>query len=183
MRTKERGLSLLELTIAMVVIILSIMALVSALLESTRIDRITREDTLAMNAARQMVETLRSTATFTEIYRTYNGNPADDPGGISTGAGPHFAVVGLTPQTGDPDGFVGKIEFPGDGGDLFANTLQEDVQDPDFDMPRDLDGLNGFPDTGDHSADYGILPVRILIEWDGIRGATQQKSITLLAPK
>ena len=49
---------------------------------------------------------------FREIWRRYNSNPADDPGGPGTAPGNNFAVPLLRPLPGDADGLPGEIFFP-----------------------------------------------------------------------
>jgi hypothetical protein len=104
-------------------------------------------------------------AEFRQVFARFNETNADDPGGVvSPGAG--FAVAGLDAREGDPDGLVGRIQFPVPAG--APGSLREDLVDAQFGFPRDLNG-NGI-DVQEHAADYEVLPVRVRVEWRGRSG-------------
>lgn len=165
------GFTLLELMISSTVFLLVAGAVVIALVISSALNMTNRETALASRAAQSVIEELKATA-FDEIYARYNDTAADDPGGTAPGSG--FAVAGLAAQEGDADGFVGAIVFPGTG-----TALHEDGDDVELGLPRDLDG-DGAVDADDHAGDYRILPLRVVIRWNGQNGARTFELVTVL---
>ena len=118
---------------------------------------------------------------FREVFACYNADPGDDLGLTIAARGPNFTVVGLDVQTGDPDGFCGRVLFPSvaPGG---AEELREDFVDAGLNMPRDLNG-DGMVDALDHGDDYVLLPVRVRVEWRGISGPRQIELETMLSAR
>jgi hypothetical protein len=133
-----------------------------------------RERALAVEAAESVVEDLRATP-FGEVVLRFDGDPQNDPAGPGTAPGSGFEVRGLTPLQGDADGLQGRVEFPGDG-----VLLLESADDPQLGMPRDLNG-DGAIDEIDHSTDYRLLPVRVVVEWTGAAGPDELVLVTTLA--
>jgi len=160
----EQGFSLLEILISLVVFMIAAGAAVSSLVSTISLGRVSSETGRALDAAHDMIERIQG-ETFNEVFARYNANPADDPGGAGTAPGNGFAVFGLNPQAGDPDGLVGEIFFPGNG-----TQLREDVVDRELGMPRDLNG-DGFVDGNDHAMNYEVIPVRVRIRWFGTRNS------------
>lgn len=160
---RRSGASLVEVLIALVVFTVSVAAYSSAVASSAQSGAERRAASLAACAARDMVERMRATAPH-ERFARFNANPADDPGGAGTAPGAAFAVEGLTPLDGDPDGMVGIIEFP-----VIGAELREDVDDADLGMPRDLNG-DTLIDDRNHATNYTILPIRVRVEHQ-VRGA------------
>jgi len=172
-RAPERGFSILELMISSTVFVLVAGAVVTALVVSNSLNMTNRETALASRAAQSMLEELKA-CEFSEVFACYDGTAADDPaGGGSPGA--NFAVNGLDVQADDDDGLAGAIEFPGTG-----TTLREDENDPELGMPRDLDGDTNV-DAVNHSGDYRILPVRVVVRWTGQNGPRTFEVVTVLA--
>jgi hypothetical protein len=118
--------------------------------------------------------------TFAQVFARYNSTGTDDPGGIGTAPGANFAVPGLEPRPGDPDGMVGQILFPATAG--APSVLREDLVDLALGMPRDLNGSGGT-DSANHAADYQLLPVLVRVDWASAagRGRTELKTM-LVAP-
>lgn len=156
-----RGFTFVEIMIVLVILVVALGIYASTVVSLSRSGPINRETALAMEAARSKLEELYSVPAD-EAFARYNASPADDPGGAGTAPGNTFAVFGLDLQEGDPDGFVGQVQFPTIGG-----ALREDVDDRALGMPRDLNLDSGVIDALDHSLDYQILPVRVRIEWRG----------------
>lgn len=163
---RTRGFSLLELLIAVVVLTVAVSGFSGSVLSSLVLNRMNRETDVAQQAARRMLEEIQGEE-FDQIFAAFNATVGDYAGaGAESAAG--FAVAGLDPLTGDADGLVGRIEFPVVEV-LGVQELRENVVDAGWGMPRDLDGLNGV-DAADHSGDYELLPVRVVVEWNGVRG-------------
>lgn len=160
------GFTIVEVMVAVVVLVIAIVGIVGAMLSAMALNRVNRETAIAQQAARRAIEEV-SGVPFREAFRIYNNNVGD--GGLSMPErGGDFPVLGLQTQVGDPDGMCGRIVFPVDGAPG-AETLNELVVDPGLGMPRDLDMLNGI-DNNDHTLDYVVLPVRVLVEWRGVSG-------------
>lgn len=198
----QRGLSLVEVVVSLSVLVVAASIFCQTLLSTSRMRVLNREGALAADAARVVLERMRNEP-FLSIYRDYNEDPKDDPGGNGTGPGHLFDVPGLEPLDGAPQGKVGRIFFSttavqvtsggstggggktgmGAGGGVSTTTtqwhLREDREEPGLGMPRDLNG-NNVIDTANHSSDYLILPVRVLIEWQGNTGARKFELVTQL---
>ena len=156
------------------VLTIAIGATASTMVTTTALNRTSRDTQVARMAAENMIEVLRAVA-FDDVFATYNGSTADDPGGVGTAPGRTFDVPGLTPMAGAPGGRAGEIFFPGAG-----PALLENVADATLDMPRDLDG-DGSIDGSDHAGDYLVIPVRVRIRWKGTGGERFVELQTLLS--
>lgn len=164
------GYSLIEIVIAIVVLTIAVGSISTSLVSTTSLSRSNEERTLALDTALSVIEAIRAEDPA-EVFVRYNQTTADDP---ATGPSPggFFSVPGLTVRPGDPDGFVGEVQFPGDG-----VTLREDVGDIELGMPRDLNA-DAVLDSVDHAADYTVLPVRVRIEWAGTSGLKRVEMYT-----
>lgn len=176
MGRSSRGMTLVEVVVALAVFSVSALALASMLFSTARLNEANRENTLAQNGAKAMVESMRNEE-FAEIFRRFNDDPADDPEGAGTAPGANFAIANLVPIDGDADGRPGRIDFP-----TISGQLREDFPDPLLQMPRDLNG-DGAVDSNNHAADYRILPVTVTVEWKSIGGRTRLVYRTSFVPK
>ena len=161
-------MTLLELTIAMMVVSVALVFLTGTIgaLSNQRV--INSENAVARAAAKTVIESMRASV-FSQVWPRYNEDPDDDPGGSGSAPGSGFAVGGLTPVPGDADELVGEILFPTSTGVSGFQELREDVEDRALGLPRDLNG-DSIVDASDHSDDYFILPVRVRIRWQGRAG-------------
>ncbi len=172
----RRGLTLLELVVAMSILAVALVAYARTVAGATVATRGSREATLASVAGRRMLETLRA-GDFDQTYRLYNNMSGDDPGpGPAPGA--NFAVAGLDARAGDTDGLPGEIIFP-TVGPAGALELREDVVNGKLGMPSDLNG-DRVVDPADHAADYEKLPVLVRVRWRGVNGPGQIEFQTTL---
>ncbi|NOT31846.1 MAG: hypothetical protein HOP15_15480 [Planctomycetes bacterium] len=186
------GLSLVEILVALSVLVVAAGIFCQTLLSTTRMRHVNRENSLAADGARVILERMRNEL-FLEIYRDYNEDPADDPGGKGTGPGHLFDVPGLEPLDGAPGGKVGRVTFPtmtvqvspSGGGKLGLGApvtqwhLREDFVDEHLGMPRDLNGDN-VVDTANHASDYLLLPVSVRLEWKSGSGGRKFELVTQL---
>lgn len=170
------GFSLVELMIAVLILAIAVCALSSSILSSMVLNRMNRETTLALQGAREVMEQIHGEE-FGQAFPAYNAT-AGDYVGLDAERGPTFDVAGLEPRTGDVDGLVGRIDFPtlSSSG---TEELREDSPDAGLGMPRDLDG-DGFVTGLDVSGDYRLLPVRIVVQWRGVRGDRELQLSTVL---
>ncbi len=173
-RGRRSGFTVLELTVALSILAIAIGGLVAASASSYHLSRSNQARSIAHEAVRQKIAEIRSVAPEL-VYAMYNDDPADDPAGFAPGSG--FAVDDLRPRANDPDGFVGRVFFPGDG----TGELREDLVMKSLDMPRDLN-LDGVIDADDHAGDYVLLPVGVELDWRGARSnAHHQVHFLLMA--
>jgi len=167
------GFSLLEVMIAFTVLSIAIGAVTSSLLSTMSLRRINRETTIASDAAQSALEDITG-GDFATMFARFNATGADDPPAPMDSPGGSFAVLGLTANSGDADGVVGEIVFPGDG-----VVLREDSTDYALGMPRDLNG-DGLIDANNHAGDYIVLPVRVRLVWSGEGGTRNIEFMTTL---
>jgi len=167
-------MTLVEVMVAFSVLTVSVY-LVSSTIASASMDRVTkRQMSIAAEAARSKIETMRA-ETFSQLFARYDADPSDDPGGPGTAPGPHFAIEGLSPVPGDPDGMPGEVLLPGMG-----PTLREDAVDPVHGLPRDLNG-DILIDDQNHAGNYLVLPVGVRVEWLSPNGKRKVEMFTMLS--
>lgn len=152
--------SLVEVVFVMAILITGMGMFVHTISSTSKLGPVNRETELAMTAGRAVIEQIRS-ENPTLVFARYNASTADDPLGPGTAPGVGFAVAGLEPVTGDADGLAGEVVLPLSGG-----NLREDLVDPVFGFPRDLNG-DGLIDTAPHQGDYEVLPILVRIRWTG----------------
>ncbi|MEQ1892119.1 MAG: hypothetical protein ABL998_06220 [Planctomycetota bacterium] len=165
----------IEVLCATAVLMVAALAFSRAMVASMHLADSTRQQALASEAARRVLEEMQD-ATFADLIKLYNASTADDQVGV-TSPGATFVVEGLTPAADDADGIVGAVEFP-----TTAGVLHENADRPDFGLPRDLDG-SGAVDAADHTTDYALLPVRIVVRWRSNNGPMQVELKSLLAAR
>lgn len=165
------GFTFVELAVGMTIFLVALLIFSSVVTSMAKQRATNRETGLAVAAARNMLETLRSEP-FDEVFARYDSDPADDPEGAGSAPGNRFAVAGLDPREDSPDGLVGEVLFPTFEDPVEGLQLREDVDDHALGLPRDLSGDNVIDDQ-DHSANYVILPVEIRIRWKGQTGTRQ----------
>jgi len=159
---------LLEVALLTIFLLVAVGGLSSAVLSSLRLSRSTEESALADDAVRARAAQMQ-VVTFSDVFRSYNADPSDDPGLPGSAPGAAFDVRGLTPRRDDPDGRVGRIVFPSVPVGA-SEELREDVVDPRLGMAQGRD-LNGDGDALDVvTNDYIALPARVIVEWTGQSG-------------
>lgn len=171
------GMTLLEIAVGIAVLVTGIMGFAQTMVVVQRGQGRTREVGRATQAARQMLERVQAEA-FAEAFRTFNGDPADDPGGAGTAAGKDFAVPGLSARLDDADGLAGEVIFPTPAGQ--PGALMENVVDTRLGMPRDLNGDSAISTTTNYASTYTILPVRVRVQWVGPSGPGEVELRTML---
>ena len=145
--------------IALVVVFVAVGGTLSSIAVTSRLSEASMESNAAYAAAQEFVEGLRA-EDFDQVFVRYNDFAADDPDGAGTAPGADFDVPGLEPRANDPDGFVGRVEFPVDA--LAPEILREDVALLGRQLDLDLDGAI---DANDKSGSYQILPLEVRVEW------------------
>lgn len=156
---RRAGMSLVEIMIALAVISLTLLAMLSLITSSGKMQDDATGRTMAYNAARQKIEDMRAEV-FAEVYARFNSITSDNPTS-GTSPGDTFTVAGLA--AGPNNAPQGLITFP----ESTAGKLTEAPSDPvlaeQLGMPKDL---NRDGDTTDTSVvEYSILPVKIEVRW------------------
>jgi prepilin-type N-terminal cleavage/methylation domain-containing protein len=175
-RLARRGLTLIELMMAMTVLAIALVGYARTVAMASVASSTAHEANLANEAARKMIETLRSQP-FAQVFCLYNAYAGDDPGpGAAPGA--NFAVAGLEARKNDADGMPGEILFPTltVGG---VPQVRENVVNSKLGTPCDLTG-DGVIDALNHSANYQELPVLVRVRWRGVGGPGQVEFQTVL---
>jgi prepilin-type N-terminal cleavage/methylation domain-containing protein len=163
-------MTLIELMVVLAILTIALSMFSRTLVSSARLDPLNRETVIAGEGARSQLEAMRNNM-FREIFALYNDDPGDDPDGAGTAPGSRFAVDGLEPLAGRD--YVGTVSFP-----VIDGALREDLEDDPLGMPRDLNA-DGEIDSGAHTDDYALIPVRIRIEWQGRGGERQLDMYTM----
>lgn len=164
--------------VSLSVLTIALLAFSQAILMSLTAGQVQREQGIARDAARQMIERMQA-ETFSEVFARYNATAVDDPGAGNLFAA-SFAVTGLQARADDADALVGEILFPTAPGAGGALMLREDLDDDRFGTPRDLNA-DGVIDALDHSVDYQLLPVSVRLQWRGRAGNASLEFRTYLA--
>ena len=172
------GLTLLELAVALTILTIAFLMYSSTAISANRQRDASRENSIASDATREMLETLRSVP-LAEVYGRYNHEGSDDPGVPGSAPGHRWVVASLNPIPGMPDGTIGEVQFPEMEVAEGVWELREDLVRPELGMPRDLNG-DSIIDSRDHSDDYVMLPVRVVLAWQGRFGPRVQGMNTQL---
>jgi prepilin-type N-terminal cleavage/methylation domain-containing protein len=183
----HRGMTLIEVMIALVVLSVGILAVVSAIISSmTTVDH-NREEYLAMTACRQKIAEMED-AVFTNLFQSYN----IQPNGVAKPQNP-FAVNALT-------GAIGVVIFPVDNAGQLSETITTTTvpsvygSNPAYSTLNmgggkvDMNG-NGTPTTAGVGGEGGIsgnpgsysaLPVCVRVRWQGVTGVKEVNFNTVL---
>lgn len=159
----NRGVTIVELVVALGVIAVALVALLGVIFSSGALQETTRERAAAYNFIRKLLEEMRSTPQFNQIYPLYKSGGANFP--TEAYLQQH---LGLNPPA---SGSQLTIQFPEKNG-----TLNESVVEADLGMPKDLD-WSGSVEDRDVSATYKILPVKIIVRWSSKGGTESQVQI------
>ena len=170
-------MTVVELVVAMTVLLVGVLGFSKFMVSTTRSTQKSIEVARASQAVRERIEQIEAYA-FSDCFRAFNADPADDPGGAGSAPGAVFSVPGLDPLPDDADGITGEIVFPTAAG--APAVLREDLVDAALGMPNDLD-RDGVVDAGDHATDYARLPVLVRVRWRSASGPAVFELKTLLA--
>lgn len=155
------GFTLIEVTLAMSVLLVALMAASASTIRMHSLRRQNRERTVAQNAIRTISEEIRSIAQLS----------IGDPGGWSNKViaalraggtlGPSFNVPELAPQDGQAT--IGTIAV------VTNETLTDQELGFELGMPRDLDG-DGLVTNNDVQNAARLLPIIVRARWKGASG-------------
>jgi type II secretory pathway pseudopilin PulG len=154
----QAGFTVLEAAIALTVLAVALLSLWGTLIYCSRSNGVVEQKMKALNAAQAKVEELKSQP-FETLIADYS------PGGKY---GNSFAVPSLDDEESMARGeiifYVSEVSTP-DGGTIG--------------LPLDLNA-DGDSDDTDVSGGYGILPVRVTVEWTGALGPQRMDVRTIL---
>lgn len=173
---------MVEVAIAMPIALIAIGMLVQMFAGGSGLREAGRESGVAITAAQSAIEKIRN-EDFRQVFALYNEDPYDDPGGPGTAPGHRFDVADLVEIDSDPDGVVGEIILPtwNAGSAVAAHwQVRENAVNVPLGMPRDLNG-DAVVDDEDHSADYTLMPVVVVLRWRGRFGPRELRLFTVLA--
>lgn len=170
------GMMLLELVMALSIFVVMATAMMVCLSHAAGSDTDAREKIKARAAASRVLDEIRDYAStsYANTYAYYNADPYDDPDGCYTA---HGNLIALTGQESPNGTATVRIEFPEQDGHMW-----EDIEDSDWLMPRDLDGSGGI-ETSPVEENYILLPVRVVVSWEGTRGKMTYSLVTLITAK
>ena len=176
-----KGMTLIEVMIALTVVSITMLGLVTAVLACMQQTDDDREDTMALSIARQRLQTIQSyctSANFGNVYSFFGPNDASgaqntaDSGQAGSFDGGNSLNLTTLPNC------TCQILFPVDPSVSPPSLVDKPpataaVPNPNvsFGTPIDLTGANPIGsgtgiDTADHSTNYQILPVIIRVTWD-----------------
>jgi prepilin-type N-terminal cleavage/methylation domain-containing protein len=170
------GFTFIELAVVLIILLVALLIFSNTINGMARQRAVNRESSIAMEAARNQVESLRG-SDYRQIFALFNSDPDDDPEGPGTAPGHRFLVAPLSPPPESEDGLQGEIFFPAGLDPTDGLELREDVELTELGMPRDLNG-DSIIDDLDHSGDYFILPVLVRIRWTGKTGLREYELTT-----
>ena len=190
-RRCSRGLTLIEIMIALSMLAIVSMSLTSMLVTSANLQQVNKEMDVAMYVAQSAIDSIRAYPDFDKIYVAFNANTGDDPPVplASVWSPPDFAAMML-----DPTDYAGLRQildggqvsyfFPDDG-----SFLREDMTGPWFidvdgnETNRSIDG-NNTVDTTSVATTYEMLPVMVRVSWESrILGDMTTDLRTIIAKK
>lgn len=161
-----RGVTIVEMMIALAILSIGLLGLCSAIISNmTTIDH-NREEVIAMNAIRRQLTLLEMTS-FNTVPA--GGSTAEVPGVVQAFGNVNFAVPEL-------NGATGRVIMPTTGGGILNETMTAiTVQNIDglgrseslatLGMPMDINFDNDPNDTAVANTAYQIVPVRIRVQW------------------
>lgn len=182
---RDAGFSLLEIVIALAVMAVALLGLASFISSSGQVEKENGNRSLAYNAARRMLEEMRST-TFADVFSTYKSGETKNtffvdglPAGPWTGQWNNPVTGALQDRTD----VQGRIFFPvGTDGNLSENPAADPLLATELGMPKDLNRDGDTSDTGLTS--YAILPVKIVVTWRSTNGLMSEvKVVTYIAER
>jgi type II secretory pathway pseudopilin PulG len=159
--------------VALSILAIGALTVLGTMVYSLRLDTTNRETTVASQAARRVLEEIRSEE-LDDVVALYNSDETDDPDGAGTAPGDTFSVTLLEDVIAGMAN-AGSVVLPIND----AGEVREDLDIPELGMPRDLNG-DGAIDDLDHSGDLMVLPVMVRVSWDGVNGDRQIDFRTVL---
>jgi prepilin-type N-terminal cleavage/methylation domain-containing protein len=171
-RARQAGFSLIEVLIGTVVLVLALLGHMASTFAEYRMARTQETRSEVLHVARQFVERLRSDDDWEGLYarlRVMQNLAAKPDAGLTRledgrGAFAPDLYYGDFVLPVWLDSLAVLVDVPFDP--LSPQNLREDLHQPRYGLPADLDG-DGLIDATPHQQDYRALPVVITFRWQG----------------
>jgi prepilin-type N-terminal cleavage/methylation domain-containing protein len=176
---QPRGLTIVEVVMAMAIIAIALLALMSSVISSMSLVEVNRQESLAMNAARQKFAEMQSTP-LGSCFATFKNTAFDVPGIATANAGRIYFPMSAS---GNLDETVTTVS------NFHASTPPSIQTISDFKLATTTSGVPANPllayagryvprdmnldrDANDTNVngEYVLLPVKIRIRWESIQG-------------
>jgi prepilin-type N-terminal cleavage/methylation domain-containing protein len=183
-RANEAGFSLMEVSVAIVVLAVASVGTLSVTVTTASLDAANRSEAAATAVCRKIMEELCAVP-FTEVFARFNLDPLDDPLGVGTAVGSLFSIV---PNV--VDGLqikeVDELAIPMDVNISFPVNAAGDLVERNatgawagYQLDLNGDGVV----TGAKATTYKVLPVMITVSWNGPQGPQTLQVPRVLATK
>jgi type II secretory pathway pseudopilin PulG len=147
---RRKGLTLVEILLALGVFTVAILGLVGGIVTAMRTQSSAREQAVALNAARKVMEEIRNSGAFSGVFAAYRGRAFTQS---------DLETWGLRLQGGKA-----SVLFPVEAATPTELHETTDMSAWGASGGMDLNG-DGKIVAGDRSSDYALLPVMIRVEW------------------
>lgn len=168
------GFSLVDVCLSMALLVIGLGVLIGSTFSAMKLDQVNASTALANQALRGLCEELQAMP-IDEVLDSYVIAENEDE---RTRADKLARLTLRDPALATHDGRepVVRARFPLDED---GRTLREDLELPEFGLPRDLDG-DGAIDGADKRASFRILPVVLELDWVGPSGTQHLQLSTVL---
>lgn len=168
------GFSLVDVCLSMALLVIGLGVLIGSTFSAMKLDQVNASTALASQALRGLCEEMQAMP-IDEVLDSYVVHDDEDE---PTRATKLARLRMRDPQLADRAGKepVARARFPLDGD---GRTLREDLDLPEFGLPRDLDG-DGAIDGADKRAAFRLLPVVLELDWEGPSGPQHLSLSTVL---
>lgn len=158
----------------MALLVIGMGVLIGSTFSAMKLDQVNAATALASQALRGLCEEMQAMP-IDEVLDSYVMNGDEDE---RTRADKLARLTMDDRSLGDRSGEepVARARFPLDAD---GRTLREDLDLPEFGLPRDLDG-DGAIDGGDKRGSFRILPVVLELDWEGPSGPQHLQLSTVL---
>lgn len=170
----EQGFSLIEVVVGVAILAIALLGHTASIFSEHRLSKDERARSAALEACEQFMERLRSDDDWVALYsrcRTLEALAANPGGDAYLLDGRRVFVPQvyyadfITPRAlSSLHVLVDVPQAPLDAAPSGPAVLREDVVDPAFGLPQDLNG-DGLLDGEDHAGDYLLLPVVARFRW------------------
>ena len=205
-----RGLSLLEVSIAIGVLSTSILGIFSLYITTETMKIVSREDAVALYAAEEVINEIRSapfsTTTGEKVVTDYSNETRTINLVGLQGANHRLGEVAATVLSGSPDGLKveeelgiviiteekptesnfgdvdgdGDMDFPVDLNLNGAFTDYLSTVSAEQTFPLDLGGDSGLQDTALTLSELRLVPVAVVVRWQSVAGMERRIQVLTL---
>ena len=173
-QVSRSGFSLVDVCMSMALLVVGLGVLIGSTFSAMKLDQVNASTALASQALRGLCEEMQAMP-IEEVLDSYVVADDEDE---RTKAQKLARLTLRDPSLADRTGRepIARARFPLDAD---GRTLREDLELPEFGLPRDLDG-DGAIDAGDKRGLFRILPVVLELDWEGPSGPQHLRVSTVL---